>query len=138
MNATQLERFAHRAAANIVDPLCRAAFAEKHREAAALIAGTLAGLNAGCPDGHDVAAAVDAQLGTALLSLRMVADRIEAGTVYTPTAIEHPGSDLVDETGPLYAFTAEQLADRDAAQRDLGRREALTVFTAERNVLVMQ
>lgn len=107
---------ARRSAANVADPLSRAALAAQFRDAAALADATLGGLTAGCPDGHEVAAVVAAQLGTALLSLRMVADRLEAGAVYASAMAECPENNLVEETGPLYAFTADQLAARDEAQ----------------------
>jgi hypothetical protein len=134
MNVHESECYARKAAANITDPLSRVGLAEKHREAAALAEGTLAGLRDGCPDGHDISASVEAQLSSALFALRMAADRIQDGTVYTPAVAEEPVSDLVETTGPLYALTADQLAARD----DRIRMATIAALRAEQNVLVLQ
>jgi hypothetical protein len=116
MTTSQIEANARRSAANIGDSPSRTALAVQLADAVALLSGIEAGLHDATPDGLQVACTVEAQLGTALLSLRMVADRIAAGAVHTPATVERPTGDLVDETGPLYAFTADQLAARDEAQ----------------------
>lgn len=115
MNAVQLTEWANRAATNISDPYDRGAVAEKVREAAALLTGIKAGLTAATPDGHEIASAVDAQLGSALLSLRMLADRLQLGAVYEPTRTVEVDDDLVDATSPMYALTGDQLAAIRAA-----------------------
>lgn len=108
------------------------ATADQLRTAATLAADTLAGLRANCPAGAEVAASVEAQLATAELALRLAADRLELGAVYdTPTA-RRSVSDLVDDTGPLYALTDVQLTARD----ERVRRAVLAEMLAEQNVLV--
>jgi hypothetical protein len=83
--------------------------------AASILEQIKADLDAGCPDGRQVACTVEAQLGTALLALRMLADRIAAGAVYETPAAPVERDELVDESPALYAHTADQLAARDDA-----------------------
>jgi hypothetical protein len=101
MNANQLETWAAQV-----------------RESAALLADIQSGLTAAAPHNHDIAASVAAQLGTALLGLRLFADRLELDAVYEPSHPAEVDDDLVDATGPMYAITADQLtAMRTAAFR---------------------
>lgn len=115
MNANQLETWAAKCASHLTDDLPRSAITEKVREAAALLTGIKAGLTAVTPDGHEIACSVDAQLGSALLSLRMLADRLQLGAVYELTRTVEVDDDLVDATSPMYALTGDQLAAIRAA-----------------------
>jgi hypothetical protein len=85
--------------------------------AAAILEQIKADLANGRPGGQQIACTVEAQLGTALLALWMLADRIDLGTVYETPAAPVERDELVDESPALYAYTADQLAARDAAVR---------------------
>lgn len=119
---------ARRSAANIGDSLSRTALAVQLGDAAALLAGIEAGLRDATPDGRQVACTVAAQLGNALLSLRMLTDRIAAGSVFEPVEPPHTVDDLIDDTEPMYAVTSSHLAAVRAAgfRAGLEQRESVS------------
>lgn len=108
MSTDQIEVAARRSAANINDSLSRAALTAQLTDAITFLSGVEAGLHEATSDGLQVACIVDAQLGTALFALRMLADRIAAGNIFEAAYVE-TGDDLVDETGPMYALSGVQL-----------------------------
>jgi hypothetical protein len=122
MNANQSRDFAHRSAANIGDPLARAALAEKFRESAALLVGADSGLAAAAPAGKQATPGVSSEIATALLALRMLADRIASGDVFEDEYAVAPARPV----STVYAFTPAQLGDHDTRMWRSGWRACAT------------
>lgn len=112
-------------------PEHRAQWAARLRQALADANRLAAELHAAAPHvGLDVASPVDGALFLARSALSDLARDLDSGDLWQSRqetaeaeAYRHD-EDLIDRTDPLYALTGSQLADRERAAFDAGRRAA--------------
>ncbi len=89
MSTDTIEIQARHSAANLTDPLSKAAVLAHLDDTIAYLTGLEGGLHIGAPDGQQVSPSSSATLGTATLGLRFFRDYVAAGGVYT---------DLIEES----------------------------------------